>query len=222
MSPRGARRRRLVIYGAGGHGRVVLDAALAGGSFDVRGFVDDDAGRRGTRIHGVPVAGSLAELVRSRKDGWLLVVAVGEPAARREIVERLSGEDARYGCVVHPSAVIGLGAEVGAGSVVLAGAVVHTDARVGRHVIVNTAASIDHDVRVGDFTHIAPGAHVGGDVTIGQEALIGIGASVIPGVFIGDRAIVGAGAVVIDDVPDRAVVVGVPARPIGNGRDHGG
>jgi len=203
---------RLIIYGAGGHGRVILEAALAGSGFDVVGFIDDDPDCHGATHHGVPVLGSADILQRPEYADCLLIVGLGDGAARRTIVNGLG--DRSFAIVQHPSAVVGLGAMLGEGAVVLPMAVIHTDAKIGPHAIVNTSATVDHDSEVGAFAHLSPGAHLGGNVQIGEGTHIGLGASVIPGVRIGKDVVVGAGAVVVDDVSDGLRVAGVPARAI--------
>jgi UDP-perosamine 4-acetyltransferase len=65
---------------------------------------------------------------------------------------------------------------------------------------------------IGNHAHIAPGATLSGAVQVGQLSHIGTGASVRQGIRIGERAVVGVGSVVVRDVPDGAVVRGVPAR----------
>ena len=95
---------------------------------------------------------------------------------------------------------------------VVARAVVNPDTYLGDYVIINTGATVDHDCHIGDFVHIAPGAHIAGGVRISEGALLGIGSVAIPGSAIGEWATVGAGAVVLDNIPDHAVAIGVPAR----------
>jgi acetyltransferase EpsM len=207
-------RTKLVIYGAGGHGRVVLDAALASGAFEVIGFLDDDASTHGTSVHGVPVLGGLGDIERQITEGCRVVLAIGDPKTRRRLADAVAARGLLFTAVVHPSAVVGRGASVGEGTVVLPSAVIHTDAAVGQHAIVNTAATIDHDCQIGDFAHIAPGAHLAGHVSVGMGAHVGIGACIVVGVRIGDGAVIGAGAAVLDDVPAGATVVGVPARAV--------
>jgi sugar O-acyltransferase (sialic acid O-acetyltransferase NeuD family) len=114
--------------------------------------------------------------------------------------------------IVHPRAFIARDALVTEGAQVLAMAAVCSQAKLGRAVIVNTSASVDHDCVVEDGVHIAPGARLAGEVRVGKAAFVGAGAVVLPRIRIGSLAIVGAGAVVTSDVPDHAVVVGVPAR----------
>jgi sugar O-acyltransferase (sialic acid O-acetyltransferase NeuD family) len=203
----------LVILCAGGHGRVVADAARAAGR-RVAGFLD--AGRPvGARHDGVAVLGG---------DGLLddpifcaghdFVVATGVQALRRRLALLVQARGGRLARVIHPSAVVAPSAMIGAGTVLAAGAIVNPGARLGDFVIVNTGATIDHDDVLEDGVQICPGAHLAGLVTCREDAFIGTGAAVIPGRTIGRRAIVGAGATVIHDIPDDATAIGCPARVI--------
>ena len=191
----------LWIVGAGGLGREVADACRAAGT-PVEGFVDD---RAGGPVAGLPV-------VRTPPAGAELLVAVGDPTTRERLVERLL-VGAPAGAVVHPSATLAGGVEVGAGVVVLAGAVVSVDAVLGPHAQVHYGATVGHDTRLGRSATVLPGAHVAGSVHLGDGVLVGTGAVVLQGLEIGARAVVGAGAVVTRDVAPGATVVGVPARP---------
>jgi len=212
----------LLLYGAGGHGRAVLDAARATERFDVRGFVDDDAGRWGDRVHGAAVLGGLDVLRRADAQPCAVVVSIGDGEARRRVARHVEALGLPCATIVHPQAVVGSGAALGEGTVLLPLAVVHADASVGRHVIVNTAAVVEHDAVIGDFAHLSPGVTLGGGVQVGAGSHLGLGACVVPGVCIGRGVTVAAGAVVVDDVADGAVVAGVPARPMRGVLDDAG
>lgn len=201
----------LVIYGASGHAKVVLDAALRLEAFEVLGIVDDDPTRHGQTLFGVPILGDYARLESAPFHHCEIVVAVGRNDARMEIVRRLNTRGCTFAAVIHPSAQIGVGASFGKGTVIMAGAVVNSDATIGDHVIINTGATVDHDCIIGDYAHIAPGAHLAGGVSVGALAHIGIGASVIQGVSIGEGSIVAAGASVVNDISAGVIVGGVPA-----------
>jgi len=204
----------VLIYGAGGHGLVVLDAALRQPGLRVIGIVDDDPVRCGERILGVEVLGDGSILSESRLRSCRVVVAIGDPAARERAAGRVEAAGLGFVAIVHPTAFLAHGVTVGDGAVILPMAVVHTNASVGRHAIVNTGAIVEHECSIGDFAHVSPGARLAGNVTVGRNAHVGIGASVAPGVTIGDHAVVGAGAAVLDDVAADVVVGGVPARPL--------
>ncbi len=203
----------VVVFGAGGHARVVIDALRAAGAFTPIAALDPQVQGE---LDGVPVRGGDETAAALLAEGVGVAVigigSVGDPAARR----RVHDEAVRLGftlpAIVHPGAHVAATARLGAGCFVAAGAVVGPLATLGDGVIVNSNAVIDHECRVGAFAHVAPGAAVSGGVDIGDAAHIGTGAAVVQGVRIGARAVVGAGAAVVVDVPDDTVVVGVPAR----------
>jgi sugar O-acyltransferase (sialic acid O-acetyltransferase NeuD family) len=204
---------RLYVWGAGGHGRVVADAARAAG-FELAGFVDDAPARVGGAVWGLPVIG-WAALVEAAAGGLARVaLGVGDNAARARCHARLGAAGLAVATVVHPAAVVAPTARLGEGAVVFAGAVVNPDAEVGAGTIVNTGAVVEHDCVVGPYAHLSPNAALGGAVTVGARSHVGIGAVAIPGRRIGADVRVGAGAAVIRDVPDGLTVAGVPARPL--------
>lgn len=206
---------RLYVYGASGHGRVVAEMAARAG-FKVLGFVDDDEGKSGESLAGLPVCcWSIDELTRrAREEDAGVIVGIGDNWIRKLIFERILRGGIRLATVIAPSAVVFDSVKVGAGSFVAAGSVITTDTRIGRNVIVNTAASIDHDCVIGDHAHISPGAHLGGTVAVGEGTHVGIGCAVRNNLTIGSWALLGAGAAVVADIESGVVAYGVPARPV--------
>ncbi|MCW5632673.1 MAG: NeuD/PglB/VioB family sugar acetyltransferase [Rubrivivax sp.] len=205
----------LWILGAGGHGRVVADAAAAApaGRYDEIAFFDDD-GSLPPRVGRWPVRGDAEAFLAAGAADVARHVAIGDNARRAAFVQRCELQGLRLATVVHPAAVVSAEAELAGGCFVAAGAVVAPGAALGAACIVNHGASVDHDVHLGRAVHVGPGARLGGGVTVGDEAWIGIGAVVRHGQAIGPGAVVGAGAVVVADVPGGACVVGNPARPL--------
>ena len=196
----------LLILGAGGHGRVVADAALAAGAWAHVTATDRDP----ARCSGELLAGIALHPSSIVQEAAAVHVAIGDAGARaREVAGLKPGVLAT---VVHPRASVSSHARMAAGCFVAAQAVVAPGAVLGVSVIVNHGAVVDHDVSVGDFTHIAPLAALGGGVEVGRRVLIGSGAGVLPGVRIGDDIVVGAGAIVVDDLHEPGVYAGVPAR----------
>lgn len=201
----------LIVFGASGHAKVVLDIIEREGIWRVAGIVDDASHLHGTSFFGYRVDGGREWLEAAPDRARCGVVAIGSNRARRHVATWMQGAGFTFCAHRHPAAQVGRGAGIGGGTVLMAGAIVNSDTRVGGHCIVNTAASVDHDCVVGDFTHIGPGARLCGGVTVGEGVLVGVGAVVVPGIRIGDGAVVGAGAVVVRDVPAGARVAGVPA-----------
>jgi UDP-N-acetylbacillosamine N-acetyltransferase len=205
----------LFIVGAGGHGKVIADAARAAGR-RVLGFFDARAEFRGSTILGLPViVGDSADLARRCAEASAAaVLGIGDNRRRAALFAELCGLGVPITSVIHPSAVVAPSVEVGAGVVALAGAIVNPDTRVEDGAILNTGVRVDHDSVIGAHVHLSPGVALGGTVRIGEGTHLGVGVSVRNNVTIGTWSTVGVGAVVIADVPDRVVAYGVPARVV--------
>ena len=201
--------RTLVIYGAGGHGKVVLDAALAGGWNGPILLVD--AAPAVPEIRGVTVQ-SLDRVEWAALRPFDFVCGIGTNSARRAVFQQCLDHGGEPVSIRHPSTVVSEDTKVDVGCFLAAGAIVNPGAVIGSNCIINTSASVDHDCRIGKHVHICPGVRLAGNVTVGDGTMIGIGSSVIQGVRIGARCVIGAGSVVVRDVPDDCVAFGVPAR----------
>lgn len=207
---------RVLILGAGGHGRVVLDILLAAGECDVVGFLDNNADMHGRRVDGLPVLGGIDEAETWRRDESIdgVIVAIGDNGARRGITRRIQQRGIGLVSAIHPSASIAGSATVGRNVVIAAGVVVCANCQIGDSVILNTGCLVDHQTMVGEGCHICPGVRIAGRVTVEPGTFVGIGATVVPSVTLGCESIVGAGSVVLENVEPMATVVGVPARAI--------
>lgn len=201
----------IILFGAGGHAKVVLDALLLARPGTTVHILDDDPAAEGRTLLGLPVVGGRGWIAEHGR-GLPVVPAIGSNAARAAFAQWVLDGGGSLAAVVHPNACVAASARLGAGCFVAAGAVVNADAEIGGAAIVNTRASVDHDCRIGFAAHIAPGVTLCGAVDVGSRTLIGAGATVIPCVRIGAGATVGAGSVVLRDVEDGARLSGNPAR----------
>jgi sugar O-acyltransferase (sialic acid O-acetyltransferase NeuD family) len=204
-----SRRLPIVIFGCGGHGRVIADT-LKVARAPVAGFLDDRP--PASLVKEIPVLGDRGCLEeREFLKSYEILIAIGEARLRRQLALMVLDRGGRLATAVHPSAVIASDVFIGDGTVIMAGVVINTGSRIGRFVIVNTGATVDHDNLIEDGVHISPGCHLAGNVICRADAFIGTGASIIPRIQIGARAVIGAGAAVISDVPPDVLAVGCPA-----------
>ncbi len=209
---------KILIWGGGGHGRVVADVVRACGA-ELVGYADADPAKLGQQAEpgGALVVTPEAELLAALSSGQPLpagadavALAVGDCARRLACLRAAGGRVTPP--LVHPSAVVSPSARIGRGTVVMPRAVVNAAAVVGEAAIVNSGAIVEHDCTLGDGVHLSPGAVLSGGVRVEAESWIGSGAAVVPGIHIGRGAVVGAGAVIIRDVPAGATVAGNPGR----------
>ncbi len=211
---------RILIVGAGGHGKVVLDIVRAADLYEPVGFIDADPALADTLCGGIKVLGAMNLLPKLYRQGIRgAVVAIGDSRARRHCAALLREHGIELINAIHPTAFVSPTAILGRGVVVAAQAVISTESRLDDLVIINTSAVVDHECHVAEAAHVCPAAHLAGRVSVGPGSFIGLGANIIQCLKIGEGATVGAGAVVLEDVPPFWTVAGVPARVIRAGQE---
>ena len=201
---------RLIVFGSGGHAKVVVEAILARTPDREVVILDDSEEAKGRYVLGKEVIGGRGEL--DLLTGASIVPAIGNNKARAEFLSWLRERGCRIETVVHPAATVAPSVKIGDGAFVSAGAIVIAEARIGAGAIVNTAASVDHDCIVGEAAHVGPGVHLCGNVRIGARTLVGVGSSVRPGISICEDVLLGAGSVVVEDIEEAGTYAGSPAR----------
>lgn len=206
--------KKLLILGAGGHGKVVADAAICQGEYKEICFLDDGVN--------VSVQNSYGKIIGCFSDSYEMkgvfsevAVAIGDNKLRLEWINNLINFGYNLPVIIHPSAAVSTTVKISEGTVVMANAVINPDSYVGKGCIINTASSVDHDCSLKEGVHISPGAHLAGNVSIGRLSWVGTNASIIPNCYIEEDVIIAAGAVVIKDINKKgATVMGIPAQII--------
>lgn len=209
--------RRIVIFGAGGHGREVLqlvrDINRVKLEWLFEGFLVDPAYMNDTLLHNSPILGDINWL--KNNPGVELIVAVGDPAARHRITNTIRQlYDNPFATLIHPRAWVGDHVSIGVGSVICAGCLITTDVLIGEHVHVNIGSTLSHDVVLGDYATLSPNVSLTGNTKIGAGAEIGTGSIVIPRLTVGEWSVIGAGSTVTKPVPANTTAVGSPAKVI--------
>jgi sugar O-acyltransferase (sialic acid O-acetyltransferase NeuD family) len=204
----------VAVIGGGGHGRVIIDMIEKAGELNLVGILDANISP-GEEVLGYRVLGpdsDIASLVESHGIE-AVVVAIGDNWVRSNVVAAVADQvpQMNFPTVIHPSAQIARGVQIGRGSVVMAGVVVNTDSQIGEFCILNTNCSVDHDGVLGEFSSFGPNSCGGGTVRVGEFSAISLGANVIHNVKVGSHTVVGAGATVVSDLPSRVVACGTPA-----------
>lgn len=197
----------MILYGAGGHAKVIYDCLISRG-ITAKGVFDDNV--KVISFFGLNVINSYSpDLYINEK----LILCIGSNKMRYNLSERIKHA---FGSIIHNTAVLGSGTKVDLGTVVMAKSVIQTGSKIGNHTIVNTGAIVEHDCEIDDFVHVAPGSVLCANVKIGIGTFIGANATILPGLSIGKWAIIGAGSVVLRDVGDGEKIAGNPAKTIGN------
>lgn len=207
--------KRMIIIGAGGHARVVSSILNYTSSIEIVGFLDNVSTTRGECIGQHNVLGDHSLIPSLYEDNVRhAIVAIGNNQIRAEYFNGLTKQGFTLVNAIHPRALLETETKLGSGNVISMGALVCCNTRIGDNCIINTGAIIDHETQIDDHVHVAPGVKIAGRVHIKHHSFIGIGATIKDYITIGKNVTIGAGAVVVNDMPDNAVAVGVPAKPI--------
>jgi sugar O-acyltransferase (sialic acid O-acetyltransferase NeuD family) len=203
---------KVFIIGAGGFAREVFDVYIdLNREEDVMGFLEENCKKEGELLNGRPVQDtSFLNTLKEPKNKFLLIGAIGSTKRKRLLV-KLENEGFHFDTIIHKSVIHSRWVKIGDGSIITPGVIMTCQVELGRHVIVNLGARIGHDVTIGNFSTLSPGAEIMGCASLGEQVYVGTNATVLDRVKVGNGAIIAAGAVVTKDVPELALVAGVPA-----------
>jgi sugar O-acyltransferase (sialic acid O-acetyltransferase NeuD family) len=217
MADHNVRNNKIVVVGASGHAKVIVDILQREGKYEIMGFLDR-VRSAGDELMGYPILGSDESLPELMVSHGIMgaIVAIGDNFLRSKVAAciRELCPSLTFVRAIHPSASLANGVTVGEGSAIMAGACVNSNTSIGRFCIVNTGSSLDHDSSLGDFASLAPGVTTGGNCHIGMYSAVCIGATLSDGIQIGEHSIVGAGSLVLKSIESLLVVYGSPARVI--------
>lgn len=209
--------KEIVIIGAGGHAKVIIDIILqrkkiSNDNLVIKGILDDSFNEKEKKdLFGIPIIGKVNKILEFPSNIHY-VIAIGNNGIRKKISQNY--EKIKYITLIHPKAIIAENVSIEIGTVLMAGSIVNSDTKIGKHCIVNTGSIIEHDNLIKDYVHISPGATLCGGVIVEEETWIGARSTIIQGVRIGKKATIGAGSVTIKDVENFSTVVGIPAKNI--------
>lgn|SRR3989344_883459 len=205
------RKNPVVIFGSGGHAKVILDILKESGEY-ILGFLDENKERINKEILGYQVLGDWSYIKNKKLIN--IALGIGDNKKRYKLFKQVENHGLQVVNAIHPHSYISSFVRLGKGIVIMPNAVVNPGVTINDGVIINTGATVDHDCNLGKFSHVCPGVNLAGTVKIGEFSFIGVGSSIIQNIKIGKNVTIGAGASVINDIRDNVTAVGVPAKVI--------
>lgn len=208
-----------LILGARQHAEVIVDTLLNGTeSYNIVGFLDDDEKLQNHKIMRIPVLGKLSDfdkiVIKHNINSVFIGISARHIKVRQNMQEIIHLKKLFNGNAIHSTAYISNKAKIGNGNFFAPTTVINSFAKIGDNCVFYSGAIVDHHTTLGNNIYCGPNVAMAADINIGDNTYIGIGASIIPHISIGTNVTIGAGTVIIKNVPDNAIVVGIPGKVI--------
>lgn len=192
------------IIGAGGFAREVYWSLNSADRLTTIFFVEDKYYDNANS--------SILPLSKFNPAEYEVVVAIGDPRVRFNIVQRLPRET-KYFTHIHPSAqILDPNVKIGEGSIICAGTIITTNITIGKHAHLNLQTTIGHDCEIGDYFTTAPGAKISGNCKIYDCVYIGTNASIKEKISIPSLSTIGLNAGVVKNINEPGVYIGTPSK----------
>ncbi len=208
-------KQNIIIIGASGHSKVVIDIIERLNNYIIIGLIDTYKTKR-SKIFQYKILGTEDNLYSLIKEFHINagIIAIGDNRLRKNIHKKITKmiPDFEFISAIHPNAIIGKNVKIGKGTVIMPGVIVNSDSKIGENCILNTKSSLGHDGIMKNFSSLAPNATVGGNTIIGIGTAICLGANVLQNITIGNHSIIGAGSLVNRDIGDNKMAYGIPAK----------
>ncbi len=209
--------KKILLIGAGGHCKSVLDILINSKNYDEIGIIDNNV-EVGYKVLNTPVIGSDDKLVEFFENGFnfafIAIGSIGNPSIRIRIYNELKSIGFIIPNIIDPTAIVSDYITIEDGVFVGKGAIINTDARIGKGAIINTGALIEHECSIGDFTHISPSVVLCGNVSVGNNTHIGANTVVRQSIEIGSNVLVGIGSTVVNNIENDVVAYGNPCKEV--------
>lgn len=209
----------LIIVGAGPMGRELYSWLLQhpdlGIKWNIKGFLDDE--KYNKYVHDDPINNYPIKILNTIKlyepcEQDRLIVAIGDPRAKKSIVEQLNVKNVRYFTFIHPSVNLATNVQIGEGSIICPNTIISCDSSIGNHVIINLACTIGHDVTIGEYVTLSSHVDITGNCELKEGVFMGSHAVVLPKTIVGKYATIGAGSVGIRKIQENSTILGVPGK----------
>jgi sugar O-acyltransferase (sialic acid O-acetyltransferase NeuD family) len=193
----------LLLLGAGGHAKVIVDAIESSTDAKILGVLDACASER--EFLGYPILGTDEELLKFSPREVDIFVSLGfikSAKKRNELIDFAKSRGFSSPNIVSREAVVSKRAQLGEGNIIMPSAVVNAYAKIGNFCIINTSSIIEHDAAIGDGVHISTNAVINGGSCVGASSFIGSSAIIGNNIEVGASSVISAGEVVLKDVPE--------------------
>lgn len=207
--------KKLLIIGAGSVGKfIAYNINQFTESFEIIGFLDDDASKHNTVIAGFPVLGPVEKLQEFSGKGIAIVWGIAFPSVKKKLFDKYQSLAFDFPNFIAKDAWVSEAVSFGKGCIVYPGTAINYETNIDDFVVINMNCSLGHNCTIKSFSSLAPGVNLGGNTSIGSCVEMGIGSSTVQGIAIEDNATVGGQAMVIINVNQGEMVVGIPAKSI--------